>query len=624
MAKNNAPKKAGKSFLSMFTRLFVPNKPERNVLEEEAIRTPAKTIFLNLISNKLAVLGFIGFVLILMFSFVGSKIFPMEPTYTELTNSNLRPGRNYLKYPKELQNKNIVKIVSGISFSVALDDEGKLHIWGTESNRELRNVSDYIMNIPDEIQKAKIVDIEAGGTHVIAIDEDDNFYGWGYYGNNQTKMPMNIDMVFSGADVRIVRMAAATQWTALLGSDGNMYIWGSTSARTTFLIPSDVEGRVVDFVAGDNNMALLLDDGTMRIIGQDGTEFARNIPTELRNGELEIVGLTATNRNVLALDANGDLHLWGSSESGLNRLPEIVGDVEYIDAGYKNFVAVTTDGRVYVWGADDLGQLNLPSKLDKTEKVYADYFQFYAVGENSKIVGAWGNKGYFFGSDQYGRDMLTRLIHGGRISLTVGAIAMVISTIIAIIIGLVSGYFGGWVDQGLMRLTDIFSSIPFFPIAVTLSYAIGNQISQTNRMYMIMVILGVLGWMGLARLIRAQLLLEREKDFVLAARSLGIKQRNIMLRHILPNVFNLVIVNITLGYASSLLTEAGLSFLGFGVTEPTPSWGNMLTSAQESSVIQFYWWRWVIPAIFVVATALCVNLIGDALREAMDPKSNER
>ena len=139
-----------------------------------------------------------------------------------------------------------------------------------------------------------------------------------------------------------------------------------------------------------------------------------------------------------------------------------------------------------------------------------------------------------------------------------------------------------------------------------------------------MVVLGVLGWMGLARLVRAQLLVEREKDFVLAAKALGIRQNKIMWRHILPNVFNLVIVTVTLGYASSLLTEAGLSFLGFGVAAPTPSWGNMLTSAQASTVIQYYWWRWFVPGLCVVLAALSANLIGDALREAMDPRENER
>jgi peptide/nickel transport system permease protein len=144
-------------------------------------------------------------------------------------------------------------------------------------------------------------------------------------------------------------------------------------------------------------------------------------------------------------------------------------------------------------------------------------------------------------------------------------------------------------------------------------------------MFMIMVILGVLSWTGLARLIRGQVLSERERDYVLAARALGIKYHNIIIRHILPAVVNIVIVNFTLGYAGSLLTEAGLSFLGFGVQKPNPSWGNILTAAQsETAVLEFYWWRWIIPGLCLLLAALSINLIGDALRDAMDPRANER
>ena len=139
-----------------------------------------------------------------------------------------------------------------------------------------------------------------------------------------------------------------------------------------------------------------------------------------------------------------------------------------------------------------------------------------------------------------------------------------------------------------------------------------------------MIILGVISWPGLARLIRGQILAEREKDFVLAARALGIKSNVIILRHILPNIINIVIVSMTLSYAGSLLTEAGLSFLGFGVVPPSPSWGNMLIGAQKSEVIQMYWWRWILPAVCVLIAALSVNIVGDGLRDAMDPKANEK
>ena len=370
-------------------------------------------------------------------------------------------------------------------------------------------------------------------------------------------------------------------------------------------------------------MAVLLDDGTITVLGDKSSEYYSNVPEELQDGSVRVVDIASTNRNVLALDDEGNIYTWGSSQDGLTTVPEFTGEVTAVEAGYKHFILLLDDGSLVTWGANELGQTDLPENMGPVTQIFSDYFQSYALGADGTIY-AWGNKGYFLGSDEFGRDMLGRLIHGARISLTVGAIAMLISTMIALIVGLAAGYFGGWVDHLLMRLADIFSAIPFYPIAITLNYAIGNSLSESGRLYLIMVVLGVLGWMGLARLVRAQLLVEREKDFVLAAKALGIRQSKIMWRHILPNVFNLVIVNVTLGYASSLLTEAGLSFLGFGVAAPTPSWGNMLTSAQASTVIQYYWWRWFVPGLFVVLAALSANLIGDALREAMDPRENER
>ena len=622
--KKSDAAKAGSSFIGMFKRLFVHEKLDVDVLAEEAMQTPAMTIFKNLIHNRIAVIGFIVFAAVLLFSFAGSQIKPLPANYIELTNANLPPSRSYLKYPKELESKNIVKAVAGVSYGAAITDDGQFYIWGSECNQKLAGVSDYIMDVPAGVYENRIVNIESGGKSMFAIDEDNNVYSGGYYGSGQTELSDEVLKALEADDVSIQDLVAATQWSGALTTDGHLFVWGSTQARMLFVIPGSIQGHIVDMAAGDNNIALLLDDGTIKIIGDRGTEFALGIPEELTDGSVQVTHLAATNRNVVATDSEGRLYLWGSAENGLNIMPEFEGDVVDVVAGYKNFAILLENGEIVVWGADQLNQLKIPAKVRGAKKLYAGYFQFYAVGEQNQMLGAWGNKGYVFGTDQYGRDMLTRLIHGGRISLTVGAIAVVISTFIAIIVGLVSGYFGGWVDHLLMRVTDIFMAIPFYPIAVTLSYVIGNSLSESARMYLIMVIMGLLSWMGLAQLIRAQLLLEREKDFVLAARALGVRQRAIMARHILPNVFNLIIVNITLGYAGSLLSEAGLSFLNFGVMEPTPSWGNMLTSAQDSAVIQYYWWRWIIPGIFVILAALSINMVGDALREAMDPRSNER
>ncbi len=175
-----------------------------------------------------------------------------------------------------------------------------------------------------------------------------------------------------------------------------------------------------------------------------------------------------------------------------------------------------------------------------------------------------------------------------------------------------------------MRFTEIVSSFPFYPLIITLSALLPVNVSQNTRLMMIMVLLGIIGWTGIARLVRGQILAERERDYITAARALGVTNKSILVRHILPNILSIVIVNATLGYAGNLLTEAGLSFLGFGVQEPMPSWGNMMTSAQTSDVINIFWWRWIVPALAVFLSAFSVNLIGDALRDAIDPRANER
>jgi len=609
------------SFTGMFKRLFVPQK--MSVLEEEAIQTPLRTILKNFTRNRLGMIGLFVFIFFLLFAFLGSRLYPINLTYLELTNGNLPPGRGYLNVPKDLKAQDIKKIVSGVSFSFALKNDGTLANWGSEPNQLMTNVSDYVLQIPEEVKKANIVDIASGGKHILALDDQGIVHGWGYYGHGQTEIPADIQAELQSSGAKINQMFASTMWSAIVTSDKDLHVWGSAQATMNFRLTRQIRGHVEKIAAGDNNMILLLDDGSVRVIGDRSSEFFLNLPEELTEGNIKIVDIAATNRNALVLDEDGNIHTWGSTQDRLTRTPAIEQKVVSIAAGYKHFVVLLEDGSVVTWGANELKQTDTPANMTSLDRVYADYFQNYGMGEDGSVY-AWGNKGYMFGSDEFGRDILGRLIHGGRISLTVGAIATGISVAIALIVGLTAGYIGGWVDHTLMRVADIFSAIPFYPIAVTLSYAIGDKISQSGRLYLIMVILGVLGWMGLARLIRAQLLVEREKDFVLAAKALGIKQRKIMWRHILPNVFNLVIVNITLSYASSILSEAGLSFLGFGVAQPTPSWGNMLTSAQQSIVIQYYWWRWFIPGMFVVLAALSANLIGDAMREAVDPRENER
>ena len=201
--------------------------------------------------------------------------------------------------------------------------------------------------------------------------------------------------------------------------------------------------------------------------------------------------------------------------------------------------------------------------------------------------------------------------------------AVIFSTIIGIIIGCLSGYFGGKVDMVLMRVTEIFTAIPFLPFAMILSSVMSQMtLSEDMRIFIIMVILGVLTWPSLARLVRGQVLVARESEYVTAAKAMGVGERKIAFKHILPNVVSVILVTLTLDFAGCMLTESSLSYLGFGVHYPRPTWGNMLNGANNATIIGNYWWQWLFTSLFLAVTTICINIVGDTLRDVMDPKSN--
>jgi peptide/nickel transport system permease protein len=417
--------------------------------------------------------------------------------------------------------------------------------------------------------------------------------------------------------------------------------WGSTDINSVnSTIRNEKDKPIVAFATSLNDIITLRNDNSVAIFGLPGgvatagssqqekamlQEFRK--PLSQRSGEyavtVKFIGIT--DKNGIIVTEDNKIFTWGDPTTGLNDVPAALQGKNIIDlqTGLRHYAVLTSEGEVITWGQNELNQLNLPKSVSNIDKLFADYFQNYAVREDGRIF-SWGNKGYLFGTDSEGRSLLIRLIQGGKVSMTVGAISVLISITIGSVIGLISGFYGGAIDNVLMRFGEIVNAFPFLPLAITLSAFIGTDMSADNKMYLIMVILGVLSWPGLSRLIRGQILSEREKDFVTAAKALGIREKHIILRHILPSVVNIIIVDATLSYAGSLLTEAGLSFLGFGVQKPYPSWGNLLDDAKKMETIEFYWWKWILPALCIVIAALSINLVGDGLREAMDPKSNER
>lgn len=219
------------------------------------------------------------------------------------------------------------------------------------------------------------------------------------------------------------------------------------------------------------------------------------------------------------------------------------------------------------------------------------------------------------GTDDLGRDVLVRMLYGARISLLVGFVAVGISSLIGIVVGALAGYYGGWIDALIMRFVDIMLCFPtFFLILAVIAFL-------DPSIWNIMVVIGLTSWMGVARLIRAEFLSLRQRDFVLAAQALGASDARLIFRHVLPNALSPVLVSATLGVAGAILTESALSFLGIGVQPPTPSWGNMLITGKQT--LGSAWWLSVFPGLAILVTVLGYNLLGEGIRDALDPRLKE-
>ena len=283
----------------------------------------------------------------------------------------------------------------------------------------------------------------------------------------------------------------------------------------------------------------------------------------------------------------------------------------------------------FVYGSKRVDEFTAEYEEDRSRIIPVDFFMrgdaytFMGIDTTLHLFGtADGSPVFLLGSDKYGRDVFTRILYGGRISLSVGLMGIAISMTLGLLIGGIAGYLGGWTDFLLMRLVELILALPGLYLILTIRQAFGKDVSSTNAYLLIVFVLAFIGWAANARVIRGMVLSIKENEYVTAAEALGVGRMGIITRHILPNTLSFVIVTATLTIPYYILGEVALSFLSVGIQEPDASWGNMLRDAQDVRNLTDYWWV-VMPGFFIFLAVMAYNFLGDGLRDAADPRALE-
>lgn len=289
----------------------------------------------------------------------------------------------------------------------------------------------------------------------------------------------------------------------------------------------------------------------------------------------------------------------------------------------------------FIWGEQQADHSN-PVRYEYTNEIEIDKYTenpnavYDEDGSNKVYIVTYStpsnylapSKTHLFGTDDKGFDVFSRLMYGGRISLTIGFVVIILETFLGVLLGGISGYFGKWVDQVIMRIVDIFNCVPTMPMLMIVGVALeGLNLYGVERLYIMMAMMTLFGWAGTARLVRGQILSLREQDFMLSAEASGLTVRRKIFKHLIPNVIPQLIVSMTLGLGGIILTEATLGYLGIGLPTQYATWGNMINAATNNMVLTNYPNLWITPGVLIVLAVLGFNFVGDGLRDAFDPKA---
>ena len=558
------------------------------------VLSPGMMVFKRFIRNRLAIVGICTLIFMFVFSFIGGLVSPyrQDQVFYKVDNANK-------EYASAIIN-------SDYRFTAV---EGEV----------LTPMTRATFNGQVKSSGADETVFTADGVTYTAKKIDDGFYilSAGKTLGTVAQLGKIVDINLE-PDTELTDEARKAVQQALRNGEGSFTADGVSYTLTrgvgkNYTLSSMVEVGMVSMLNFDPH-----DPSYTGLVS--GYEFRKACETAMHRGETTAVadGITYTldvqdENNAVVLDAGGK---------------EIAGISNIIVNPVNNGIFLTADYRAAM------------SEAISERRTAFDYINSEGVPEHHTIQMRGSNYIVFtqqqtylidmysppsaahpLGTDDHGMDVLTRLMYGGRISLMVGFIVMILENIIGIIIGGVSGYFGGWVDTLLMRFVDLFNSIPYYPMMIIAGAIMDSfEVDPYIRLYMMMAIMGIMGWTGVARVVRGQILSLREQDFMVATEATGIPVSRRIFRHLVPNVMPLLIVQATMGLGSIILAEATLSFLGLGIKYPLASWGSIINSSSNIYVMTNCWYLWIPAGLLIVLTVLGFNFVGDGLRDAFDPK----
>ncbi len=567
------------------------------------VLSPSMMVFKRFIRNKLAIIGFIILVVMFLFSFVGPLFSPYLIAQL-FTNDNAIEWKTYAtgKYntdPRYFE-------AEGVTFNSEAKTAMLLALSDNYKSSKMAVGDVFEFSTSESVYSLEVIDADAETpTYVISAATE-----------IASTLLGRITQINPEYDIPELRALIEQR-----ASDKGSSVTELTYEDQTILVNGKFPELSFQVVGEPNvlatyNIYITLDDAYQKL--SESFDFAMAIETAIRAGHKSV----RFDNVQYAIDVSGDEVLLSVDGNDVMMLSDIafgayqVGTVLTNDFYLNAQVAMRNNSKTFSFvnasGETTDARVNL---------VNGNYYFETAQKTQLLLVNEAPNSEHWLGTDLYGMDVLTRLMYGGRVSLMVGFVVVFFETFIGVIIGGISGFFGGWIDTVLMRLVDLVNAIPFYPCVIIIGAVLDHlKVSAISRIFLLMVVIGILGWTGIARVVRGQILSLREQDFMVATEATGIRTSRRIFRHLVPNVMPLLIVNATMGLGGVILTEATLGFLGLGVKYPMASWGSIINQATDMYVMTTAWWIWIPAGLFILLTVLGFNFVGDGLRDAFDPK----